>query len=86
MLHYADGTQAAVGPANTPLDPGFVLEPAGHVLSYIGTTFEEVEQLKMEQKNMDQVKKAEFQQLRNKWENVERMTQSITQEVTRLAK
>ena len=86
VLRYADGTQAAVGPANTPLDPGLVLDPAGHVLSYMGTTIEEVEQLKMEQKNMDQVKKAEFQQLRNKWENAERMTQSIRKEDTRLAK
>ena len=50
VLHYADGTQAAVGPVNTPLDLGFVLDPAGHVLSYMGTTIEEVEQLKMEQK------------------------------------
>ncbi|KAK3178402.1 hypothetical protein OEA41_000537 [Lepraria neglecta] len=65
VLRYADGTQAAVGPAVGPW---------------------EVEQLKMEQKNMDQVKKAEFQQLRNKWENVEWMTQSIRQEDTRLAK
>ncbi|KAL2038866.1 hypothetical protein N7G274_008388 [Stereocaulon virgatum] len=84
VLRYADGTSAAVNPMNTPLDPGFVLDPAGHVLEYMGTTVQEVELMRAEQEGMDQAKKASFKRLLERWENMERSTQAIRDEETKL--
>lgn len=86
VLKYADGTSAAVNPVNTPLDPGFVLDPAGHVLEYMGTTVQEVELMRAEQEGMNQAKKTNFNKLLEGWENMERSTQSIRDEETRLNK
>jgi len=86
VLHYADGRSAAVGPGNVVLEEGFVVDDQGRVRSYKGTTVEDVEKIRREAGlNVKLERKKKFLEMRNKFEDVNRMTQATLREEKRLA-
>lgn len=86
MLHYADGRPAAVEPANVPLEEGFVLDEMGEVVSYKGTTVEDVREMRRVQglEDVRGEKKRRFQEMRRKFDNMERSSQATLAEERRL--
>jgi len=87
VLHYADGRSAAVGPGNVVLEEGFVVDKSGRVVSYRGTTVEEVREMRRVEgeKDVRGKRKRRFDEMRRKFEGMERRVGVVVGEEKRLA-
>ena len=84
-LRFEDGSPAAVGPTNTLLDPSYELDPDGHVLSYNGTTIEDVDIWRRQIPFWTQERKNVYNAIITEWNNMELRTYSIRREEVSLA-
>lgn len=75
-----------MGPRNTPLEEGFVLDEMGRVLSYKGTTVKDVEEMRRLQglEDVRGERKKNFQELRKKIDDMEQKSQAALREERRL--
>lgn len=76
-----------MGPGNEVLEEGFVVDDQGRVRSYRGTTVEEVREMrKVEgEKDIRGERKRRFEELRRKFEGMERRVGVVVGEEKRLA-